>query len=71
MCKKLKISLREQNFFQSEELFFKILVLNNKMCIKEIEYNSKKYAVDSAIQFPTNSNLRSMVFFGATRVRGS
>ena len=65
MCKNLETGLREQNFFKAKE-FFK----NFDLCRNEIDVNNGKYALGSAMQFPTKWILRPMVFTKTTRQRG-
>ena len=69
MFGKLKIGLREQNFF------FKALFFTNfdrhKKCLNEREDKNENFAVDSAIQLLTKSILRPMVFRETTRQRKS
>ena len=61
MCKKLEIELREQNYFQDNHFFFKILISICRVNVK-LRIKTKKYADDSAIQFPTKSILRRLTF---------
>ena len=53
MCKKSEIGLKK-NFYQNKEFFSKNFDFENT-CKNEIEKNKEKFAVDSAIKFPTKS----------------
>ena len=69
MCEKLEIGFRGR-FFYSKEFFPKILISKN--CVKmKLRLKTKKYAVDSEIEFPTKSNFRDSVSTETTRERGS
>ena len=69
MCEKFEIGFRGR-FFHGKEFFSKILISKNSVKMK-LSLKTKKYAVESEIEFPTKSNFRDSVSTKTTRERGS